>query len=56
MTSLKFSKFNFFAAISNIYAQFVPVSRDFILHISRINNFPKVLAVCANGVIKNFKV
>ena len=27
MTSLKFSKFNFSAAISNIYAQFAPVSR-----------------------------
>ena len=27
MTSLKLSKFNFFAAISNIYAQFAPVSR-----------------------------
>ena len=27
MTSLKFSKFNFSAAISNIYAQFVPVNR-----------------------------
>ena len=27
MTSLKFSKFNFSAAISNIYAQFVPVGR-----------------------------
>ena len=29
MTSLKFSKFNFSAAISNIYAQFVPVNRGF---------------------------
>ena len=27
MTSLKFSKFNFSAVISNIYAQFAPVSR-----------------------------
>ena len=27
MTSLKFSKFNFFAAVDNIYAQFVPVNR-----------------------------
>ena len=27
MTSLKFSKFNFSAAISNIYAQFAPVNR-----------------------------
>ena len=26
---------------------------DFILHISRFNNFSKVLPVCANGVIKN---
>ena len=29
MTSLKFSKFNFYAATSNIYAQFVPVSIGF---------------------------
>ena len=27
MMSLEFSKFNFSAAISNIYAQFAPVSR-----------------------------
>ena len=27
MTSLTFSKFNFYAAISNIYAQFLPVNR-----------------------------
>ena len=27
MTSLKFSKFNFYAAVSNIYAQFAPVNR-----------------------------
>ena len=27
MTSLKFSKFNFSSAISNIYAQFAPVNR-----------------------------
>ena len=27
MTSLKFAKFNFYAAISNIYAQFAPVNR-----------------------------
>ena len=26
---------------------------DFILHISRFNNFSKVLPVCANSVIKN---
>ena len=30
MTSLKFSKFNFSAAISNIYAQFAPVTRGII--------------------------
>ena len=30
MTSLKFSKFNFSAAISNIYAQFAPVNRGLI--------------------------
>ena len=28
MTSLKFSKFNFYAAISNIYAQFAKVNRE----------------------------
>ena len=27
MTSLKFSKFNFTAAVDNIYAQFAPVNR-----------------------------
>ena len=27
MTSLKFSKFNFYAAVSNIYTQFAPVNR-----------------------------
>ena len=27
MTSFKFSKFNFTAAVDNIYAQFVPVNR-----------------------------
>ena len=27
MTSLKFSKFNFYAAVSNIYSQFAPVNR-----------------------------
>ena len=27
MTSLKFSKFNFYAAVSNINAQFAPVNR-----------------------------
>ena len=104
MTSLKFSKFNFTAAVENFYAQFAPVNRglnsayimlqqlfgkyfryawmchwyfqswispllyaifmrslrqwveDFILHISRFNNFSKVLLVCANGVIKNLNI
>ena len=27
MTPLKFSKFNFYAAVSNIFAQFAPVNR-----------------------------
>ena len=53
MTSLKFSKFNFSAAISNIYAQFRQLVEWFILHISRFNNFSKVLPVCANSVIRN---
>ena len=30
MTSLKFSKFNFSAAVDNIYAQFAPVNRELI--------------------------
>ena len=53
MTSLKFSKFNFSAAISNIYAQFAQWVEDFILHVSRFNNLSKVLRVCPNDVIKN---
>ena len=53
MTSLKFPKFNFSAAISNIYAHFAPVSEDFFLHITRFNNFSEVVPVCANGIIKN---
>ena len=28
-------------------------AEDFILHISRFNNFSKLIPVCANGVIKN---
>ena len=43
----------FSAAISDINAQFAAVSRKFILHISRVKNFWKVLPVCVNGVIKN---
>ena len=30
--------------------------KDFILHISRFNNFSKELPVCANGVIKNWNI
>ena len=29
---------------------------EFILHISRFNNFSKVLPACANGVIKNWNI
>ena len=29
---------------------------EFILHISRFNNFLKVLPVCTNGVIKNWNI
>ena len=57
MTSLKFSKFNFIAAISNIYAQFAPVNRGvntayIMLQQLCRKNFP----VCANDFIEIFKV
>ena len=56
MTSLTFSKFNLSAAISNIYAQFAPVSRVVYSAYFTFNNFSKVLPVCAIGVIKNLNI
>ena len=41
MTSLKYSKFNFSAAISNIYAQFAPVNRGLYSASIMPNNFFK---------------
>ena len=43
MTSLKFSKFNFSAVISNIYAQFAPVSSSLVQDgkPSELQNFTK---------------
>ena len=41
MTSLKFSKLNFFAAISNIYAQFAPVNMMLNSAYIMLNNFFK---------------
>ena len=56
MTSLKFSKFNFTAAVDNIYAQFAPVNRRLNFAYHAATTFSKVLPVCANDVIENFKV
>ena len=57
MTSLKFSKFNFSAAVDNIYAQFEPVNRGVnSAYIMLQQLFSKVLPVCANDVIDIFKV
>ena len=57
MTSLKFSKFNFYAAVSNIYAQFAPVNRGVnTAYIMLQQFFSKVLPVCANDFIEIFKV
>ena len=52
MTSLKFSKFNFSAALVILKRSLYKCIEEFFLHISRFNNFSKVLPVCANGVIK----
>ena len=41
MKSLKFSKFNFSAAISNIYAQFAPMNRGLNSTYIMLNNFFK---------------
>ena len=55
MTSLKFSKFNFSAAIRNIYAQFAHVNRGLKFCIFHAwTTFSKVLPVCANGFIEVF--
>ena len=57
MTSLKFSKCNFSAAVDNIYAQFAPVNRGLnSAYIMLQQLFSKVLPVCANDVIEIFKV
>ena len=57
MTSLKISKFNFTAAIGNIYAQFVPVNRGLnSAYIILQQLFSKVLPVRTNDIIEIFKV
>ena len=57
MTTLKFSKFYFSAAVDNIYAQFAPVNRGLnSAYIMLQQLFSKVLPVCANDVIEIFKV
>ena len=56
MTTLKISKFDFYAAISNIYAQFAPVNKGLNSASIRLQQFFKVLPVCANDVIDIFKV
>ena len=48
---MKFSKFNFSAAISDIYAQFVPVSRE--LYSAYFTYKQLFESTSANGVIKN---
>ena len=56
MTSLKISKSDFSATISNINAQFAPVNKGLNSASIRLKNFSKVLPVCANDVIDFFKV
>ena len=57
MTSLKISKFDFSATISNIKAQFAPVNKGLnSASIQASTTFSKVLPVWANDVIEIFKV
>ena len=56
MTSLKISKFDFSATISNINAQFAPVNKGQNSASIRLQKLWKVLPVCANDVIEIFKV
>ena len=53
MILLNMSKFNFAAAIGNIYAQFVQVNRGLkSAYLIQQKSFKKVLPVCAIDVIK----